>query len=216
LGAASLCAAFLVGLGVRAGGLDGMGSAYRELTAEIDRSLQEAQQFYESLGAQGDLAAAGEAAAALRVFARQALPGLLVAGNILAAAAIAVLAMMLAARTVGTGSPAFTWTLPEGMVWAFIAGGAATLAPWGPWHLIGLNALLVILALYFLQGLSIAGFFFRRLELPWYVRVLAVAIAVVWPPLTLLAVAGTIAVGLFDVWVAFRRLDVPRSPGTAR
>lgn len=216
MGAASLCAASLVGLGIRAGGLEGMGAAYQELAAEVDRSLQQAQQFYEGLGPQSDLAAAGEAAAALRVFARKALPGLMVAGNVLAAAAVAALAMVLAARTVGTGSPAFTWTLPEGMVWAFIAAAGGTLAPWDPWHRIGLNVLLVILGLYFLQGLSIAGFFFRRLDFPWYVRLLAVAIALVWPPLTLLVVAGTIAVGLFDVWVAFRRLDVPRSPGTAR
>ncbi len=216
LGAAALCGAFLVGMAIRAGGIDGIGAAYQELTAEVDRSLQEAQQFYEGLGIQGELGGAGEVAAALRPFARRALPGLLAAGNLLAAAAIAVLAMVLAARTVGTGSPAFTWTLPEGMVWAFIAAGAATLAPWRPWHLIGLNVLLVLLACYFLQGLSIAGFFFRRLELPRSLRLLAALVATVWPPLTLLAVAGTIAVGLFDVWVGFRRLDVPRSPGTAR
>jgi uncharacterized protein YybS (DUF2232 family) len=216
LGAASLCAAFLLGLGIRAGGLDGLGPAYQELRTEIDRSLQEAQLFYENLGAQGDLAAAGEAAAALRVFAGKALPGMLAAGNLLAAAAISTLAMVLGARIVGSGTPAFTWTLPEGMVWAFIGAGAAALAPWGPWRLIGLNALLVILALYFLQGLSIAGFFFRRLEFPWYIRWLAALVAVVWPPLTLLVVTGTIAVGVFDVWVGFRRLDAPRSSGTAR
>ncbi|HYB75189.1 MAG TPA: DUF2232 domain-containing protein [Candidatus Sulfotelmatobacter sp.] len=215
LGAASLCAAFILGLGVRAGGLDGLGPAYQEVRTEIDGNLQDAQQFYESLGAQGDLAA-GEAAGTLRVFAGRALPGLLAAGNLLAAAAISALAMVLAARTVGTGTPAFTWTLPEGMVWAFIGAGAAALAPWGPWRLLGLNALLVILALYFLQGLSIVGFFFRRLEFPWYIRWLAALVAVVWPPLTLLVVTGTIAVGVFDVWVAFRRLDAPRSSGTAR
>lgn len=216
LGAVCLSAAFIVGLGIRAGGREGIALAYRELSGEIDRSLQEAQQFYEGLGMQGDIVAAGEATAALRAFTRKALPGLLGAGNLLAAAAIASLAIALAARTVGTATPAFTWALPEGTVWVFIAAGGATLAPWRLWHLIGLNALLIILTLYFLQGLSIAGFFCRRLEIPWYVRLLAALVAVAWPPLTLLVVTGTVAVGLFDVWVAFRRLDVPRSPGTAR
>ena len=136
--------------------------------------------------------------------------------NILAAAAVSWLAMALAARTVATPTPAFTWALPEGMIWAFIGAAAAALAPWGPWRLIGLNALLVILALYFLQGLSITGFVARRLELPWYVRLLAALMVALWPPLTALAVAGLTGVGLCDVWVAFRRVDAPPSSGAAR
>ncbi len=216
LGAATLCAALVVELGVRAGGIAGLGQAYQGIVADVDRGLLQWQQFIEGLGSQGDPTGAADVAAALRALASKALPGLVGVLTILAAAAIAALAMALAARTVGTATPAFTWTLPEGMVWAFIAAAGATLAPWHPWYLIGLNALLVLMALYFLQGLSIVGFFFRRLELPWYLRWLAALVAVVWPPLTLLVVAGTIAVGLFDVWVAFRRLDVPRSSGTAR
>lgn len=214
--AAALCAAFVLGLGLRAGGIAGLGEAYREAMAELDRGLLEAQQFYEGLGAQGDLAAAAEAAAALRTFARKAFPGLVVALNILATAAISWLAMALAARTVATTMPAFSWALPEGMIWAFIAAAGAALAPWGPWHLIGLNALLVISALYFLQGLSIAGFLIRRLDLPWYVRMLAVLMVALWPPLTALAIAVIIGVGLCDVWLAFRRMNAPPSSGAAR
>lgn len=215
LGAAALCVAFVVGLGVRAGGIAGIGQAFQEVRLELDEGLHAAQQAYEKLGAPGDLAGAEEAAAALRAFTAKALPGLAAAGNLLAAALISVLSITLAARTVGTLSPAFRWELPEGMVWAFIAAGAAAAAPWRPWQQIGLNVLLVILALYLLQGLSIAGYFFRRLELPWYLRPLGMALALTWPPLTLLAVAGTIALGLLDVWVAFRRMEIPRSSGPA-
>lgn len=211
--AAALCAAFVIELGLRPGGIAGMGEAYREAMADLDRSLLEAQQFYEGLGGQGDMAAAAEMAAGLRAFARAAYPGVVAALNILATAAVSWLAMALAARTVATAVPAFTWALPEGMIWAFIGAAAAALAPWGPWRLIGLNALLVILVLYFLQGLSIAGYFTRRLELPWYVRLLAALMVALWPPLMALAVAAIIGVGLCDVWVAFRRVGAPPSSG---
>jgi len=210
LGAAALCAAFVLGLAVWGGGIGGVGPAFRQVAAGVDGWLLEGERVLEGLGSAGDLAGFPETLAGLRVLARRALPGLLGAGALLLAATLSALAMGLAARTVGSAPPPFAWALPEGLVWAFIGAGGATLAPWGPWRTIGLNALVVLLCLYLLQGLAIAGFFFRRLELPRSLRYLAAILAGVWPPLTVFVVAVLIGVGLCDVWVAFRRLDASR------
>ena len=210
LGAAALGAAFALGLAVRGGGLDGVGLAFRQLTAGVDGWFLEAERVLEGLGSAGDLAGFPETLAALRALAQRALPGLLGSAAVLLAATLSALAMGLAARTVGSAPPPFTWALPEGLVWAFIGAAGATLAPWGPWRGIGLNALVVLLSLYLLQGLAIAGFFFRRLELPRSLRYLAVLLAGMWPPLTVFVVAVLIGVGLCDVWVAFRSLDASR------
>ena len=211
LGAAALCAAMALGITIRAGGVGGAGPALQAMVGGLDAWLLAVQQFFEGLGSAGDLAGFPETIAALRALVHRAFPGLVGALAVLYAATVSMLAMALAARTVGSAPPAFAWTLPEGMVWAFIGAAGATLAPWGPWRLLGLNALLVILALYLLQGLSVAGFFCRRLEIPRTIRALAVLMVGIWPPLTILVLAVLTGLGLCDVWVAFRRLDAPGS-----
>jgi uncharacterized protein YybS (DUF2232 family) len=212
LGAAALCASLGLGLVIRAGGIEGIGLAYRREVTGLGAWLLEVQQFFEALGSAGDLAGFPEMIAGLRGLVARALPGLVGAGAVLFSASVSGLAMALAARTVGSATPAFTWILPEGWIWAFIGAAGAGLTPWGPWRTIGLNVLLVLLALYLLQGISIAGFWLRRLELPWYVRSLAVLVVMLLPPLTVLVLAILTGVGLCDVWVSFRRLDAPRSP----
>jgi hypothetical protein len=216
LGAAALGAALMTGLALHAGGVRGLVPAGQELAGAVDGWLLEQQQFYEALGGQSELSGGSDVVAAVRAVAERGFPGAAAAAAILAAAAITALAMALAARTVGTAVPAFAWALPEPLVWVFIGAAATNLVPWGPWHRLGFNILLPVLVLYLLQGLSILGFFARRLEIPWAVRALGGLIVAFWPPLALLVAALTVAVGLCDVWVGFRRLDLPRSSGTAR
>jgi hypothetical protein len=72
-----------------------------------------------------------------------------------------------------------------------------------------LNGLIILIGLYFLQGLSIAAFLFQRFRLPRLLGAVSVLLLLFQPFLTLV-VAG---VGLFDVWFGFRRLSVPKTPG---
>ena len=106
-----------------------------------------------------------------------------------------------------TGWP-FRWQLPEPLVWVFIAGGALYLMPLRWLQAVGLNVLIILVGLYFLQGLSIAAFLFARFHLPRALAALSVLLLLFQPFLALL-VAG---LGLFDVWFAFRQLSVPRPP----
>jgi uncharacterized protein YybS (DUF2232 family) len=148
----------------------------------------------------------------LRAFLLMAFPGLFFVGSLLTAAGYVWLLQGLLRRwpaQLGGITPGtFRWELPEALVWAFIGSGALYLIGLPVFKTIGLNGLILLVGLYFLQGLSIAAFLFRRFQLPRFLVTLSVLLLVIQPFL-ILAVAG---LGLFDVWFAFRRLSLPRSP----
>jgi uncharacterized protein YybS (DUF2232 family) len=148
-----------------------------------------------------------------QTFLFMAFPGLFFVGSLLTASGYVLVLRGLARRWPaqfgGLTSEPFRWELPEWLVWAFIA--AAILYLTGlPWlQATGLNVLIILVGLYFLQGLSIAAFLFQRFHLPRFLGTLSVLLLLFQPFLALL-VAG---VGLFDVWFAFRRLSLPKTPG---
>jgi len=148
----------------------------------------------------------------LRSFLLMAFPGLFFAGSLLTTSGYLWLVRFLALRwpsvLQGLLAGPFRWQLPEPLVWVFIAGGALYLMPLRWLQAVGLNVLIILVGLYFLQGLSIAAFLFARFHLPRALAALSVLLLLFQPFLALL-VAG---LGLFDVWFAFRQLSVPRPP----
>src|SRR5215475_7252465 len=95
------------------------------------------------------------------------------------------------------------WRASDYLVWVFLASGAALLVPIDLVSTIGLNVLLVTLAIYLLQGLAIVLFWGRRLPLPLGVQCLMIAVVfLIAGPLSVIVCT---AVGLFDLWVDFRR-----------
>ena len=139
-----------------------------------------------------------------------AFPGLLFIGSLLTAAGYVVIVQGMRRRWAAQFGPApaggFQWELPEALVWGFIASGICYLSGLPILTGVGLNGLLIFLALYFVQGLCIAAFLFRRFQLPRFLATLSVILLLFQPFFTLL-VAG---LGLFDVWFAFRRLSLPK------
>ncbi len=149
----------------------------------------------------------------LRAFLLMAFPGMFFAGSLLTAAGYVYLARALMRRwSAQLGSLSvepLRWELPEALVWAFIGAGILYLTGWSWFPALGLNVLLVLIGLYFLQGVSIAAFLFQRFHLPRFLVGLSVLL-LLFQPFLALVVAG---VGLFDVWFAFRRLSSPKTPG---
>jgi len=95
------------------------------------------------------------------------------------------------------------WRASDYLVWVFLASGAALLVPLDLVNTIGLNVLLVTLAIYLLQGLAIVLFWGRRLPLPLGVQYLMIAVVfLIAGPLCVIVCT---AAGLFDLWVDFRR-----------
>ena len=95
------------------------------------------------------------------------------------------------------------WRASDYLVWIFLASGAALLVPIDLVSTIGLNVLLVTLAIYLLQGLAIVLFWGRRLPLPLGMQCLMIAVVfLIAGPLSVIVCT---AAGLFDLWVDFRR-----------
>ncbi|MEJ2284026.1 MAG: DUF2232 domain-containing protein [Desulfobacterales bacterium] len=67
---------------------------------------------------------------------------------------------------------------------------------------IGINGLLILMTIYFFQGMAIVSFYFDKKGLPRFVRVFLYTL-IALQQLILLAVIG---LGFFDLWVNFRRL----------
>jgi len=100
--------------------------------------------------------------------------------------------------------PAFqVWRAPEPLVWALIAAGLAIIADLGPSHTVGLNVLVVVAVVYFMQGLAISAFYLEKMRVPRVLRIIIYAALGLEQYLSL-AVA---AAGLFDLWLDFRRLN---------
>jgi uncharacterized protein YybS (DUF2232 family) len=184
------------------------------VSQHVDALLADMEAFTSRLGLSGEgVTPLYGSAAKLRTFMLMALPGLFFAGSLLTASGYVLFLRALTARwpaQLGGLTPEpFRWELPELLVWAFIGAGSLYLTGL-PWlQAAGLNVLIILVGLYFLQGLSIAAFLFQRFHLPRLLAALSVLLLLFQPFLTLL-VAG---VGLFDVWFAFRRLSFPKTPG---
>ena len=98
--------------------------------------------------------------------------------------------------------PLHLWRAPEYLVWVVIASGFALFLTAGALKFIALNALIVLMVIYLLQGVSILSFFFNRFRFPLWARVgVSLLIVVQQMFLAVLALAG-----LFDQWVDFRKI----------
>jgi len=95
------------------------------------------------------------------------------------------------------------WRSPEPMVWGVIGCGLVMFLPNTGVRLIGVNGLLVLLTIYFIQGIAIVSFYFEKKNLPRVVRVLLYTM-IAFQQLLLLIVIG---IGLFDMWINFRKID---------
>jgi uncharacterized protein YybS (DUF2232 family) len=95
------------------------------------------------------------------------------------------------------------WRAPDPLIWGVIACGVVMLTPATGIRLLGINGLLVLLTVYFMQGIAILSFYFEKKGLPRFVRVVLYTM-IAFQQLFLLVVIG---IGLFDMWVNFRKID---------
>jgi uncharacterized protein YybS (DUF2232 family) len=101
--------------------------------------------------------------------------------------------------------PLNMWKAPEYLVWGVIGCGLALFLPGKAINTIGQNGLLILMTVYFFQGIAIVSFYFEKKRLPRFVRFFLYTLIAV-QHLILLAVIG---LGFFDMWVNFRRSGKP-------
>ena len=111
------------------------------------------------------------------------------------------------ARFKGLKTPDFgtltQWKSPEILVWIVIAGGVLLLIPVKFLKIIGLNIVLSLIMIYFIQGISIVSFYFDKRKFPRILRVVLYGLIGMQQLFSLLV----IGLGFFDLWIDFRRID---------
>ena len=125
---------------------------------------------------------------------------------------------LIAARPIftrfGVAMPDFgrlnLWRAPDPLVWGVIGCGASMLLPANDIRIVGLNGLLVLLTIYFIQGIAIVSFFFEKKSVPRPFRV-ALYSLIAFQQIFLLVI---ILIGLFDIWINFRKITPDKNePG---
>ena len=174
---------------------------------QIRAHLSESMEAFESMGEDK-----GEVAK-MKVFAENAAEGLaaaypafLLIGSLIGAVVNYTLIRFAWMRLYGIGlfsGRAFSdWICPENLVWCFIFSGAALFLGSGMVEDAGLNVFLVMLCIYFSQGLSIIVHFLKVRNVPtffWFVLFILIFVQ----PLLIGLLAG---LGVFDIWVDFRKI----------
>ena len=99
------------------------------------------------------------------------------------------------------------WKAPDFLVWGVIACGLIILLFDNPMRVIGLNALIILMPVYFFQGIAIVSYFFEKKSLPRRLRIVLYSLIAI-QQLLLLAVIG---LGFFDMWLNFRKIETQRT-----
>ena len=101
--------------------------------------------------------------------------------------------------------PLNLWKPPEHLVWGVIGCGLVLLIPSGSVKLIGLNGLIMLMAVYFFTGIAIVSFYFERKRFPRLLRIFLYSL-IALQQFVLILVIG---LGFFDVWLNFRKIKSP-------
>jgi len=93
------------------------------------------------------------------------------------------------------------WKAPEHLVWVAIASGVLLLFGHPGIKMLGINGLIVMMMIYFFQGIAVVSFYFEKKQFPKILRILLYSLIAIQQPLLLVVVA----LGFFDIWIDLRR-----------
>jgi uncharacterized protein YybS (DUF2232 family) len=96
------------------------------------------------------------------------------------------------------------WKAPDYLVWGAIGCGLLLLLPDRIFKIFGLNGLIILMIIYFFQGIAIVSFYFEKKGLPRMLRYFLYSL-IAFSRVILLAVIG---LGFFDMWLNFRKSEL--------
>jgi uncharacterized protein YybS (DUF2232 family) len=99
------------------------------------------------------------------------------------------------------------WKAPEPLVWFVIGSGLALLIPFQSLKIAGLNCMIVLMTIYFFQGIAIVSYYFEKKRFPRLLKIFIYSI-IAMQQMILILVVG---LGFFDMWLNFRKLDVNKN-----
>ena len=94
------------------------------------------------------------------------------------------------------------WQAPDTLIWVVIVSGFALFLSSGGIKLLAINALIVLMVIYFFHGLSIVLFFLDKYKVPSWARFGIYFFIIVQQLFFAVLVLG----GLFDQWIDFRKM----------
>lgn len=94
------------------------------------------------------------------------------------------------------------WEAPESLIWFAILSGILIVLPNKGLKLLGINGLIVMVVIYFFQGIAIVSFYFDKKGFPKILRGILYSLIALQQFVLLLVVAA----GFLDLWIDFRRL----------
>jgi len=173
----------------------------------IDREIEQTTLMMREVFVQTDLPA-DQMAAMTRSFEqmidfmRQVYPAAVVTvSGVLVLCLILLLSMAARGRYVIPGQAFQYWKAPDSLIWLLIPAGFAVAFIDGIVERLALNMLVILLPVYFLQGLAIIDCFFRRKAFSPLFRGVGYLLVTLVNPLPMV-VAG---LGIFDLWADFRK-----------
>lgn len=93
------------------------------------------------------------------------------------------------------------WRLPAKLIWLLIGSGFIAFLGVSPVSWLAQNLLLVLLPLYFVQGMAVVNSLLKRRSWPLAIKGLIYLALLVFSPLHLIVTS----VGVFDLWIDFRK-----------
>ena len=169
----------------------------------IHASISQVASLYEQIGVKGDeLQTLQEGMQQAGALIGRVYPALLVISLAFIVAMNLVALTKFSARVPGIPAAGDfkSFKNPDQLVWILIAAGFAMLIKNPQAATAALNVLIVVVSLYFIQGMAIIRYFFTRFTVPMFVRVLFYLLLAFQPYLAVVVAA----LGLFDIWGDFR------------
>ena len=169
----------------------------------IQAEVNQAMQIYRDTGfSESQLQNMQQVIDGLADFISQSFYGLYLASLL----AIQTFCLLLLQRLKGNwyqiyGTPFARWRLPSGLIWVLIGAGFTLLLPVESVSLAGRNLLVVLLPLYFLQGMAVVNSFLQKKPYPPLVKGLIYLLLLILNPLPIIITCA----GVFDLWIDFRR-----------
>ncbi len=196
-----LCLTFLVVLSAGSG--HGMVGGYNEMVQAISKEMDQSLALYKKTSSGAYKVDIEKAFLWFRSTVIYFLPGLLASVYLfISLINILIAKMYLGMRLkIDAFGPAFIqWKLPYQLIWAMIASGGLAFLGKGIYKIEGDNALLLLGAMYFLQGIAITAFYFRRFRVPIFIRwITYILLSIQWYGLLIFVI-----IGLSDVWFDLR------------
>ncbi len=95
------------------------------------------------------------------------------------------------------------WKAPDYFVFGVIALSVSIFLPVDVLKYFAVNCLIILMFVYFFQGIAVASFFFQKKSVPFALRFFFYILIAIQPFFMFLV----IGFGLFDTWINFRKLD---------